>query len=655
MNLFGMESIDELDKEEIARKSLENLMSSYGDEADVFTEIIQNACDAIRLACDEGLLSENEAELTIILGRRKELPDYLFVAENGVGMSPQVAKQLTVPGYSYLKKKGKTVGYKGVGASYFFGASRKVSLLTISKDSEKTEYSISGSYDWVTSPESDRPSIKDKFSAPETALAYLPETRGTAIYFQFHDGISPNNLSGLVKIGNGPEEEIGNWMSYLASKTSLGVIEARDSIPIKVNFVLDHGDAFYEEQWQLGDYDRENKKIGYPYPHKVVKRAQDVEGILRVPDHERYKHDRRHQAVYKRWSSEEIIEQTNTLTEKEIDALRNYLEWVEGYFCYSTEVLKEVNSRLGGRSNLIRHGTKIACDNSPQGRNISLSLTSSQGLDRQTHIVMSFNGLPLDMGRKISADEAIESAIDKLGQRVVGVLKEFRWAMKKKERPEITTDLNQWIEKIENRSQTSLVRSLFNDLELENVFFVDPDNESEVIALFVSLLANKIIDGYQLRAISGYARYDAVVDVETKRDSLCDKQDILSIRQHGRFKPGDNKVLEFKYSFEDLLLDFDEKKKNPAEIDLLVCWSVPGVNVSRGRLETAYGDWRDHREIYGQSYMWVDENETSFIPVIALQNLCAEKLSNIESTNGSSGIGSVIFKELISRDRDGII
>ena len=133
-------------------------------------------------------------------------------------------------------------------------------------------------------------------------------------------------------------------------------------------------------------------------------------------------------------------------------------------------MLKEVNQRLGGRALSVRHGIKIACDGIPQGRNVDLSLTANQGLDRQTHIVMSFKGLELDIGRKITADEIVASAIAKLGQRAVTILKDYRWAMKKKDRADYTSDIEQWVSAIESRAQTSLVRELFEVLGLPQRF-----------------------------------------------------------------------------------------------------------------------------------------------------------------------------------------
>ena len=601
------------------------------------------------------MLDGEMPQIEIVIGRRTTGHHYIYVGDNGTGMSPEVAFNLTVPGYSYGKKKGQTVGYKGVGASYFFASSQKAALKTIDSSGTETQYTVRGSYEWVKNIEEPAPTIQEVCDVPEYVEPLLPQSRGTGVLFQFHEGMRPKNLNGIVIVGDGPDIEIKNWVAFLATKTALGSVNDLSDLNIGLHVHLDLGESQHVQTWRLGEYDRDEQIIGYPFPHKVFRVSKLSNEIDITPKHQMAQHNRRHQAIHKRWSAEEIINDTTALEGDEIDKLLEYLDWVEGYFCYSTDVLTEVNSRLGGRGRLVRHGIKIACDGIPQGRNIDLSLTSSQGLDRQTHIIISFNGLELDTGRKISADEVITSAITKIGQRIVAVLKEYRWAMKRKDRPDITTDIESWITDIDARSQTSLVRELYTQFDLTSVFLVDPDNESEVISLFVSLLAHNQLKGYTLKAISGYARYDSLTQVNCRSDDVRELDDVLSIRNSEESLHGDNKVLEFKFSFEDLLTDFDENTKNPAEINYCVCWTVPTLNVSRGRIEPSYGEWKDHRCMYGASYIWTDENETSVIPVIALKNVLSELLAKHETENNNPGIGHGTLRTMQQRDREAMV
>jgi len=339
MNLFGLETFEEVDRREIAKRTLSNLLTSYADEADVFAEIIQNSFDAVTQAIRENLYTAVKPRITVVIGRRSEGPHYLFVVDNGVGMAPEVATNLTVPGFSRGKRKGKTVGYKGVGASYFFAASRRIAVRTIDRTGQKTEFTVLGSFDWIKDDEAPEPKVESNCEIPEAPLAYLPSQRGTGVYFQFHEGIKPSNLNNLVLRGNGDDSEIMTWASFLASKTALGTTEGTPDLRITVEIVLDKGDSQRSQTWQTGQFDRDSKILGYPFPHQVFKVSKSVDEITATTPERKYQHERRYQAVHKRWTAEEILQDT-TLDAEERSRLLQYLKWVDGYLCYSTDVVK---------------------------------------------------------------------------------------------------------------------------------------------------------------------------------------------------------------------------------------------------------------------------------------------------------------------------
>jgi hypothetical protein len=654
MNLFGLgATLNENELREITRKGLNNLLTSYADEADVFNEIIQNSVDSVVKAKRDGLYQQGEApSITVVIGRRTQGHHYFLVSDNGVGMSPTVAEKLTVPGYSYGKKKGKTLGYKGVGASYFFAASKKVCLRTMDPNGEQTEYTVRNSFEWIKNEDEPPPTVTSNFEIPDEVSQFAQSGRGTTICFFFHEGITPPTLSNLVVTGGGAEIETKNWMCFLASKTALGAVVNFPDVGLKIRIVLHTGDDFFVQNWTWGDFDREMNIVGYPFPYRVLRNAKSASELDSLPEEQRVRHTRKYNAIHRRWTAQDIIDQIASLDSDEKERLSAHLDWVDGYFCYSTDVMKELNARLGGRNYLIRHGIRIAVDGIPQGRNVDLSLTSNQGLDRQAHIVISFKGLELDTGRKISADETITSAIAKIGRKVMDVLKEYRWAMRVKGRPEIAADLATWRTSVEARSSQSLVKKLFEAAERAPILRVDPENESEVIALFVALIDQEWLKGYRITAISGYARYDALCDVDAQSTHVKNLDDQFSVRSTENSPHGTSKVLEFKNNFDALIQDFEEKSKLPSEIDFVVCWDVPNLNVGRGRIEPTYGDWRDNRSIYGGSYRWYDDNESSTFPIISLRNFVSELLSKMELSLGEPGLGTITFRDRLQLDKD---
>src|SRR5437879_407618 len=249
-------------------------------------------------------------------------------------MSPEIAEKVTVPGFSHGKKKGKTVGYKGVGASYFFAASQKASLRTIDTHGTCTEYTVRGSYDWITNDEEPEPQIELISDVPETVKHLLPTAHGTSVFFQFHDGIKPRNLNNLVLVGDGPIAELKNWACFLAAKTALGSVESLKDRNIRAYLILDRGDGVTKQTWTIGEFNREEFELGYPFPHRVFRQAKSIDEILATPPEQKWKHDRKYSAVFKRWSPEELIEILK-LDAEEKEKLVEHLNWVEGYFCYS--------------------------------------------------------------------------------------------------------------------------------------------------------------------------------------------------------------------------------------------------------------------------------------------------------------------------------
>lgn len=656
MDVFGIDDVELVDRTEVARRNLKNLLTSYADEADVFTESIQNAVDAITTAEAEGMYRDGELpRITVVLGRPIDRQHYIYVADNGVGMSSEVAKRITVPGFSHGKAKGKSVGYKGVGASYFFAATNKAALRSISPNGESTEYTVYNSHNWIKNEGERRPEIKPIFDVPKSIAGLIDIKRGTETYFQFHDSMRPATLNNIVVIGGGAESELRNWMSFLCAKTPIGSVLDRGYLNAEIVICLDRGDGdVIQQKWKSGTYSFDNRTTGYPFPHLVLNTAKNTSEIDKTEVHRKHIHAGKHAAVYKVWTADAIIQETTSLEQDEISKLQQHLDGVYGYFCYSTDVLKEINSRLGSRASLIKHGIRIASDGVAQGRNVDLSLTSSQGLDRQTHIVLMFKNLELDTGRKISADEVIGSAISKLGRRVVDVMKDYRWAMKKKDRPDVQSDLAAWRRDVDVRHQTALIPLVFPNGS-KSPLLVDPSNEQEVIALFSALLTADKIRSIDIAAISGFERYDCLANISDLGDTVRDPEDPLAVRIHNANPTGEKLVIEFKYSFDELLQDFSEKKKNPAEIDVLVCWSVPQLSVERGRFQPCYGQWRDYRALHSASYIWTDENETSSFAVISLKNVIAEILAHQEIREGKDGQGRALINRLEQHDRDHLV
>ena len=229
----------------------------------------------------------------------------------------------------------------------------------------------------------------------------------------------------------------------------------------------------------------------------------------------------------------------------------------------------------------------------------------------------------------------------------------YKFALRKKDRPESLLDLAAWRQDVTDRSSSPLGKTLFEKLAKRPPLEVDPGSENDVIALFAGLIAADMLKGYQLAALSGYNQYDGLVHIITSNETVSNLNDPFSVRDQTNTSEGKYKVLEFKLHFADLFEDFDLRKKNPSDINLLVCWTLPDISVTRGRLQYTYGDRNDYRQVYGMTHLWDDENSTSSIPIICLRHFLAEKLKYEE--HDQPGIGTAIYAAILEQEKTACI
>ena len=637
LDIFGVGNLDEVQQSELIRKHLLNLTTSYSDEADIFTEIVQNAVDAITLGDPQ---PANEPDLiTVVIGRRKNHAHYLYVQDNGVGMSSDLVNKVFIPGFSSGKKPGYSIGYKGVGMSYVVAVSEHVAIRSV-KGSNVAERTILHANDWVMDSEKPAPLVDETFQAPGIVQELASNIkRGTGVYFSFHPASNPSSLDNLVIQTDGANKELKYWAGFLCARTPIGIASTSSTTidrKIQIRIILDHGEGATREEalFRREGFDLDKESLGYPYPEKVFKVGIDISQIDSTREGERHvKHSRRHQAVFHEWPAAEFLEEM-TLGAIEKTLLVKHLTSVRAYLCYSTDVLKVVKDTLGTRAQVVRYGARLAVDGVPQGRALDVSLTSDVGLERQTHVVLSVSDLELDTGRKFVSNELMLDALNKVSQRAVTRLKEYRWALKIKDKAPIDADINEWVNNVDGRAGNSTIPLLFDTINSPSPSRVDPDNEQEVIALWTSLLTANTLQGFEMKAISGFNRYDALINL---RQGVLDASGDLAALSPD-FDLKQNAVLEFKWHFETLIVDFESKVKIPRELDLVVCWDVRDVNLRVGSLEPTYGKWSHERPYRGVSYVWSDDSNSVHFQVIALRNVVAELLASRDVMAGKAAL-----------------
>jgi len=290
---------------------------------------------------------------------------------------------------------------------------------------------------------------------------------------------------------------------------------------------------------------------------------------------------------------------------------------------FNEEVLK-----LRKGQKVISGGVQIASDSMPQGDLAIIPLTSTIGYQANSHVIVHFTDGNPDLGRKVFQPELKELA-NTLSVRAVNIMKGHLQHM----RPDtgaktITPDkeLYEWKKAQEEyRDQNTLTLEINGEIL---AFISKPQQEQDVIALFHELIGFGVLKGFRIFATSQSDKYDSLFYMEHDDqspiyfDKLTNRLGITrSIPVPYQSEP---KVLEYKYSFDSLIDDFDKELKFEKHIDLVVCWQIDKKYRERFYLQSLLiGDEGSSREIYGSTHQAfsIGSQQQSSFEVIVLEDL----------------------------------
>jgi hypothetical protein len=222
----------------------------------------------------------------------------------------------------------------------------------------------------------------------------------------------------------------------------------------------------------------------------------------------------------------------------------------------------------------------------PQGELLPIPLQRTIGYQNQTHVVIHFKNAEPDLGRKGFQPE-LQDAAEQAAVGLVNHLKQWRHLLKKDMGgpPKILGEgeLYDWIKQQEEHEHT-------HPLQIENPnFFIpvhqvsilsEPQREQDVIALFNQLLAGGVVRGIRLMATNQHEKYDGVFRyavVEPVSNHKFDKStNPLGVKDLVGKVPYFSKpyVLEYKYTLDALIRDFENEEKYESDIDLAVVWEA---------------------------------------------------------------------------------
>jgi hypothetical protein len=607
--------------DEAIRREVLNVLKSYTGYFDIFSELLQNALDAVDARRrEEGQQYQPKIWVEINIEQ-----NYVRVVDNGTGMSSEQFRFCFRPNVSFKSRK-ESRGHKGVGATFIAYGFSNVCLAT-KRPEGQTCATLGNGRRWAEdlSYSFDRPTFAtQQFSVPEL----LAEKSGTSV--QVH--IEENQRPKLAWIQATNAEQ---WFDLLRIKTPVGGV------------YLTAKERALDVEYSITVVDLSGNKTTksvssaeYYYPHEIplvnkTKSIAEIEAKMgeiegdptarwqRLPNE-----FRRLDAVYEVWTKEEVINHpvlARNLDDEQKLLLERHSLAIYGCFLSTAKTWTDFQKntlKVRPTAVLLRGGLQLASDFMPQGDLSVIPLTSTIGYQNNTHIVIHLTDGNPDMGRKVFQPE-VKAVADELSRRVVDVFKKYLSLMREDTgAPQGVSrrDLRDFILAQEQHRQDAPLALRFGDRETSSLS--EPQSEQDVIALFHELIGMNVLQGYGFLATSESERYDSIFVTNYDSDAhIYSVNNSLGVADNCERRESVPFVLEYKYNSDALVADFSKEKKFAADINLLVCWEI-GQNTKKEFAINSFlvGDEGSVREFYGTTHSFYHQREKR-MEVICLADL----------------------------------
>ena len=557
------------------KREISNILHSYVGWFDPFSELVQNALDSVD---EQAKRSGQEYTPTIRILIDVE-QNSLTVTDNGTGLNQETFKQFLAPSFSF--KSGKTRGHKGVGATYLAYGFNHIQIATRTPDYEYTA-KMEGARNWLTdpSPASNPLLVFDKSGPHDREFKNFPS--GVSITVKFDSMTVPGKLSWLVA------NDAKTWKPILTTKTGLGAI--LEELPTRVHLTVKSEQGITTKlEWS---------PTAYNWPHLFVPKSKSLKEVQAKSDelHAKLGKDYRMPAafrgldcIYETYRAEDILT-IASLSEEEKHIIRTHTPMAYMCYAYSARVFSDYNDSLNIRASvqILKPGIQICANDMPQGEIVQIPLSRNIGRQNQVHFVGHFENCTSDLGRK-GFQKEIVSFCESISRKLMeGPFLKQRHALKPatgaKSDLGRETAIDDWKSQMEQHEKIS-------PLTITSPHFFHPTNrvavtsvptrEQDVIALFNQLVAGGVIRGLRIMSTNERFTYDGMYKVsfsppkenhiyEADRNPLGIQEDNF---QDAGFesKP---KILEYKFSLDGLIEDFESGEKNAKDIGLVIVWET---------------------------------------------------------------------------------
>lgn len=614
------------------KRHIKNILKSYTGWFDPFSELIQNALDAVEHRI------ESEEEFTPTLWIDIDLMENsISITDNGIGFSEDQFMYFLAPDVSF--KTDENRGNKGVGATYLGYGFNFLQIGTKTPDFEFIGTMKDGR-DWVEDEGGVKTRPKVIRDTEPMHEAFNDIDRGSTFTLRLVGKyVRPKKLNWIGATN------ADQWGAILRIKTPLGgVYFNRDSYPPIECHLRVTNEAGEVTSKQL-------QNCEYLYPHKVVSACVNLDEI-RDAQYSLWKKGKdvsklpdkffKLNGLYKYWPVEDFLSKDGEFVERLNDAQKELIKTFEvscyGFFCYTTDIWDHFNDeilRIRKNERILRGGLQLATNSMPQGELIPIPLTRNVYYQSVSHVVTHFVQADPDLGRKGFQPE-LEDLAKHLGGLIVNSFLNWRNHLKKETGapPDIQEKkaIHDWIRDLENYEEDHPLIICRKDVFLptkEPSISAKPLNEQDVIALFNQLLAGGVIRGIRLMATSTHKQYDGVFRLclkEPFENYVFDKErnplglDEDSVTDEYLSEP---RILEYKYSFNALVEEIEKETKNERDISLVIAWEMG--DKWRTRYEVTpllHFDNIHHRVFHGATHLLKNSlTGDSVFPAIILSEL----------------------------------
>jgi hypothetical protein len=412
------------------------------------------------------------------------------------------------------------------------------------------------------------------------------------------------------------------WLYILLLKTPLGHISLPDFAGSNIRFDLMVVDKEGVERIAADCLAR------YRFPHEEVKASPQVSEVRTVQAAslekgrdptkaiEKYRNSN---GVYDTFGSDALIARMSSLTTDEVAIIKQYRIASYGYFAYSTAIWDTLNDRkakLRKGFRVLRGGLQMANNHMAQGELITIPLNKSIGHQNQTHVIVHFEGAEPDLGRKGFQPELKELA-EKIAAYMVSYLSSARDLLKSDSgaEPDIGKEIkvHDWMREQERHEKDSPLI-----LTNENFFLPmrkismqsTPLCEQDAIVLFNQLIAGGVIRGIRLLSTSQVAQYDGmfryVAEEPFENLQFDETANPLGVYQEQVTQAyvGPPRILEYKFSLDGLIREFESGVKSEKDVSLAIFWEM-GAEYKREYNITSLLDFDNvhHRRHHGITHI----------------------------------------------------